>query len=120
MMILMPFHGQMKHLVIFFLEEITAQMERQRSFHHAGRSMKTPLQEFQPDIAAHIDKGIVQHMGAVLDYPADEPAKKKRVHGIDQVGAYEHGINEDVSSFFPAGITPGSLQKGDIRIGHLQ
>lgn len=109
-MVLVPFYGQMYHLVILLLEEITAEMEGQRTLHHTGRAMEAPLQKLQPDVTADIDKGIMQHMGGIPLDLAYKPSEQDGVHGIHQVGTDKHGVDKDIFSFFPAGITPGRLQ----------
>ena len=79
--------------------------------------MKAPLDEFDADITGHIQPGIMQDMARVPLDLSDKPSKKNRVQGIDQVGADEHDVNEDIFLSLPAGISPGGAEKRYIRIG---
>ena len=55
-MVLVPFDGQVEYLVIFFLEEIAAQIEGEAALHDAGGSVEAPLEKFYTDIAGDIEK----------------------------------------------------------------
>jgi len=97
----------MQDLVIFFLKEIAAEVKGQGSLHDTGGAMKTPLQEFQPDITADINGGIMQYITRILLDLADKPSEENGVHCEDQVGTDKHGIDQHIFLPFPAGVTLG-------------
>src|ERR1700722_9193234 len=59
MVVLLPFDGQVEHLVIFFLEKIPAHVEGKAAFHDAGRAVEAPPHEFDAGISHDVEKGIV-------------------------------------------------------------
>ena len=108
----------MKDLVIFLLQEITAQVEGQRPFHDPCGSVETPLAEFDADIAGCIKQGIVPNMGRIRLQMPQEPAEKNGIERVDQVSANEHHIDQDIFFLFITDVPPGGAKQRKIRIGH--
>jgi hypothetical protein len=79
MMVLLPFDGQMEYLVVFFLEEVTAEVEGKGTLHKTCRTVEAPLDQFNADIACDIKPCIMEDVPCILLYPADEPAEENRI-----------------------------------------
>src|SRR5687767_1078274 len=105
-MILVPVGREVKHLVIFLLQEVPAEVKCKRSFHYPCRSMKTPFCKFQPDIAQRIYKGVMHHFRGVVLHFANEPSKKQGGKGKDNVSGYQHAVNQEEFTAFVPGILP--------------
>ncbi len=119
MVILLPFYRQVQHLVIFFLEEIAAQVEGKGPFHDPGGAMETPLREFDSDITGYIEQAVMPNMGSIVLEPADKPAKENRVKRISCVGEKEHRVDQDIFFPFAAGILPCGVEQRDVRVGQF-
>ncbi len=73
-MVLLPFDRQVEDLVVFFLQEVAAEVKGQAPFHDTGGAVETPLREFDADVTGDIEQCIVQDMGGIPCDPVDEPA----------------------------------------------
>ncbi len=111
MVVLVPFYRQVEYLVVFFLEEVAAELEGQRTFHDTGGAVETPLGEFYGDVPRDIEQRVVPNVLGVLLQPADKPAEEDGVKRIDQIGADEHRIDEHILLLFVAGIAPGGAEE---------
>jgi hypothetical protein len=118
MIILMPFYREMQNLVVFFLEEIAAQMKGQAAFHDAGGAVEAPLDKGNAYIASGKKESIMKNVFSILLKFANEPAVKDGKEGYAGIGGEKHQIDENIFFPFLAGIVPGCLEKRYIRVRH--
>jgi hypothetical protein len=72
--VLVPLHGQVQHLVVEFVEEVAAHVEGQFPFHHPGGTVKAPLRHAQPQVAQAVHPGKRHHRCALPLQAVHEPA----------------------------------------------
>ena len=117
MIILVPFNGQVKGLVISLHQVIPAQVKSKWSFCNSRRPVYRPFKKIQPQVNARIDPGILQHFKTIFLQCIDEPSVEPRPWRIDEMGQYKSAVYKKVSSLFLTCIIPGSRKQIIIWIG---
>ena len=115
-MILMPLHRQVQGLVVAFVEEIAAQIERQLPLHDARRTMETPFEQLQSDVTDCVNYNVMRDLILPPLNLVYKPTEQQRIQSIHEIRAQKHRVDGHVALALGSRIAPSRAQQRKIRV----